>query len=119
MSTRLSKQDLQPDTTYAIRIRAVGPTGVSEWSTRRVFTTITDQVLPSMPLNPTWVVSGDNFVGAWDTVVENEEGDTIPITRYEIELGNGATTKIVSVPPATGGGRVTYDLTYDSNRNLF
>lgn len=118
--TRLLVADLLPNTNYAIRVRAVGPTGISEWSNRRVFLTISDVVLPSIPLNVVWDDNGSTFQGSWDAVTENEQGEVIPITRYEVELVANAVTKYISVGPITGAdGRVHYELTLASNRTLF
>lgn len=117
--SRLSLNDLLPNTNYAIRIRAVGPTGVSEWSNRQVFMTITDQVLPSTPGSPTWTAQGDSFHGEWNAVTTNVNGDVIPVTRYEVELVANSLTRIDSVPAATGSTKVTYDLSFEMNRALF
>lgn len=116
--TRLSINDLLPDTDYSIRVRAVNSQGVSEWSNVRSFTTISDTVLPAIPQSVTWVVSGNSFYGEWDAVTENEEGDPITVTRYEIEVGGQAITRIVAVAPTTGG-KGAYEMTYEINRALF
>lgn len=117
--TRKTITDLLPATEYALRARAVGADGaVSEWSNRFLFTTIADGDIPKTPANVTWVAIGDAFHGAWDAVTENVSGDTIPITRYEIELSGGGITKIVSVSPVTGE-RPLYTLSFEENRALF
>jgi hypothetical protein len=120
MTVRKALTDLLPDTQYAIRMRAVNEAGVSEWSTRYVFTTIADDVLPDPPTNVTWVTVGDTFHGEWTKVTTNEEGDTIPITRYEVELVADSTTKYRSVlQVGAGTQKVTFDLPFEENRALF
>lgn len=117
--SRLSLNDLLPETNYAIRIRAISETEVSEWSTRKTFTTTGDMVNPAEPTGATWVVSGDSFHGEWNSVGSNVAGDVVPITRYEVELVAGGVTKIDSVPASTGTTKVTYDLSFEMNRALF
>lgn len=119
MTTRLSVPDLLPATPYAVRVRARNAQGVSGWSRPLLFTTIADEVIPEMPLNATWVVNGDSFHGEWDAVTTNEEGDTVPITRYEIELVASAMTRVTSVVPATGSSKNTFNLSFLDNKALF
>lgn len=119
MSTRLSVADLLPETDYAIQVRAVGDDGrVSDWSLRLLFTTISDAVLPATPQNVTWVVSGDSFHGEWDAVTQNNDGDIIPITRYELELVGSAQSRLVAVPPTTDA-KVKFDLDFAQNVALW
>lgn len=115
MSKRISVPDLLPDTTYALRVRVKNGDAVSDWSPVVSFTTVTDDVLPSIPTGVAWYDSGDSFHAEWDTVTTNENGDTIPITRYEVEL-NG--TAILSVPQ-TVDGPVVFDFSFEQNRALF
>lgn len=119
MTTRKLLPDLLPSTQYAIQVRAVTPEGVSEWSQRKVFTTIADTILPLAPTNATWAAVGNSFHGEWTASTLNENGDAIAINRYEIELVAGGVTKIDSVVPATGTSKVTYDLPLAANVALF
>lgn len=119
MTTRRTLADLLPNTLYAVQMRALGDNGaVSEWSRKFTFLTLQDTILPTTPTGVTWVASGDSFHGEWNAVVENTLGEPITITRYEVELTGGATTRIVSVAPTTGA-KNTYDLSYEQNRALF
>jgi hypothetical protein len=120
MTIRKSLNDLLPNTEYAIRMRAVSETAVSEWSTRHTFTTIADTVLPDTPTNVTWTSVGDSFHGEWDKVTTNEEGTTIAVSRYEIELVANSITKYRSVLQVNEGvNKVTFDLAFEENRALF
>ena len=118
MTTRIPVPDLLPSTQYVVRIRAKSGSAYSEWTNRLAFTTISDTFNPSVPLNPTWVVVGDSFHGEWDAVTTNTNGNTITVTRYEIELVGNAVSKTVSVT-ATTDAKVTLDLPFEENRALF
>ena len=118
-TTRKAINDLLPGTDYAVRIRAIGQDGsTSEWSTKHTFTTIQDGKQPSKPTNVVWVSVGDAFYAQWDTVTTNVSGETIPITRYEVELDDGTVQKIQSVPQVTGA-KVSYELSFEANKALF
>ena len=115
-TTRKAINDLLPGTDYAVRIRAIGQDGsTSEWSTKHTFTTIQDGKQPSKPTNVVWVSVGDAFYAQWDTVTTNVSGETIPITRYEVELDDGTVQKIQSVPQVTGA-KVSYELSFEANK---
>lgn len=115
MSRRILVPDLLPETDYALRVRIKNGDEVSDWSPVVNFTTITDVIPPSLPTNVTWVASGDSFHAEWTTVTTNNEGDIIPITRYEVSLNNEAV--ILSVPQVVDS-LVTFDLSFEQNRVL-
>lgn len=116
--TRLALNDLVPNTDYIVRVRAVNSSATSDWSIALPFTTIDDTVLPNTPTGATWVAVGDSFHAEWNSVTTNIDGDTIAITRYEIELTAGTTVRIVSVPVVTGD-KVIFDLPFNDNKALF
>jgi hypothetical protein len=116
---RYTIPDLLPSTTYAIQMRANAGGLHSEWSRSFLITTVSDTRKPDVPQNVTWISSGDSFHGEWDAVTENEQGDAIKIDRYELELVGGSTTQHVSIPPQEAGTRVSYDLSFETNRALF
>lgn len=116
---RLLIPDLQPNTSYALQVRANGGgNDISEWSNRYIFVTMQDSLLPVVPANVSWVSSGDSFYGKWDTVSTNSAGEAITIDRYEIELTSSPNTVIVAVPQSTQGNP-TYTLSFEDNRALF
>lgn len=113
--------DLLPGSVYNFQVRSKDDSQASEWS--QVFSTTvpTDTFIPATPTNPSWVVSGDSFHAEWDAVTTNTNTptpDTIPITRYEVELVANSTTKILSVSPVTGE-KPKFDLSFETNRALF
>jgi hypothetical protein len=118
MTIRKALNNLQPGTEYGIRMRAVNAAGVSQWSTRYVFTTTTDSELPETPTNVTWEAVGSSFIGTWTRVTQNEQGDTVPITRYDVRLQAGVMTKVVSVVQSADTF-IDYHLSYEANRALF
>lgn len=116
--TNLLIPDLIPNTQYVLEVRAVRTNGVSEWSNRKFFTTVSDTVLPLTPVNITWAVSGDGFAGSWDTTSLNVNGEVISIVRYEVELVANSLTRIISVNQTTAG-TIYYNLSFEDNRQLF
>jgi hypothetical protein len=115
---RLTLSSLLEDTNYVVRVRANNAQGEGAYSAALNFKTISDGVLPSTPTNPTWVTVGDSFHGEWDAVTTNVDGDTIAVTRYEVQLTSQGISFIQSVTPVTGD-RVSFDLSHDANVALF
>src|SRR5690606_8525898 len=115
---RILIPDLMPGTNYAIQVRTVRNGDVSEWSPR--FELLTDQNLtaPRTPTAVTWEVSGDSFIGSWDSVTTDVSGEAATVTGYEVELVAGGITKLVTVGQNTGS-RVTYTLPLSDNKALF
>jgi len=117
--SRILLSGLLPNKIYGVRLRALGSSAFSDWTNIHTLQTIKDTILPARPINATWVVVDDSFHGEWDAVTTNVNGDTIPITRYEIELVGSGLTRIDLAQPSTGNGKVTYDLSYSKNFSLF
>lgn len=112
---RLLLRDLTPGTAYKVQIRAVDGDSVSEWSRLFPLTTTSDAAAPDVPTwavtNP-WIVSGDTFVANWDYLNDTLE-QNLDFSHFEIELGNGSTTKVIQTT------NNTYTLTFENNRTFF
>lgn len=115
---RLVIPDLLPNTGYALQVRANDGANVSEWSARFDILTIQDTVLPTTPTGVSWVVSGDSFIGKWNPVATNTNGELSYITRYEIRLIGNGVEAVISVPHQTGS-TPSYTLNFETNRSLF
>lgn len=113
--------DLLPGTVYNFQVRSKDDSHASEWSPVWSITVPVDNIPPATPTNPTWDVVGDSFHAEWDAVTTNTNvpaPDTIPITRYEVELVANSITKILSVSPVTGE-KPKFDLPFETNKALF
>lgn len=109
---RLLLRDLTPGTNYKIQLRAVEGDSVSEWS--RLFDLIatSDNSAPDAPSLTSWTAVGDSFVAVWSAINTSLDKNR-DFSRYEIEIGNGTVTKIVSLRDTT------YTLSFEQNRAFF
>lgn len=112
---RLLLTNLAPGTTYKIQLRSVEGDSFSEWSREFSLPVSLDNVAPDAPAwaaSNEWVVAADNFIATWQplnfTLAQNKD-----FNRYELELGDGTTTKIISTT------NTSYTLTFETNKSFF
>lgn len=112
---RLLLTNLAPGTTYKVQLRSVEGDSFSQWSREFDLPISLDNIAPDTPLwaaSNEWVVSGDTFIGTWQslnfTLSQNKD-----FNRYELELGDGTTTKIINTT------NTSYTLTFDTNKSFF
>ena len=94
--TRHSDTDLQPNTAYTYRVRAINAIGNSSWSNQVSQTTLPAPVVTTVPLAPAnltaTAISSTQIDLAWQDRASNE-------TDFQIErrIGNGGFTQIAIV----------------------
>lgn len=104
---RLSIKNLQPDTRYAVQVRAVTDEGKSTWSQKYVFRTVDDTLggtrTPKAPVLSSFVVDGSGqFSGSWTSVTQNTDNSPLVVARYEVELFGWDGRPVVTHLPQTG-----------------
>lgn len=109
--TLLLLKNLRPETTYGIQLRSVAEDVVSEWSPLFSLQTTEDFDAPDVPdwaPSNEWVSNGDTFVATW-LPINTSLDQNKDFAFYEIEVGDGSTTKIVRTT------NTTYTLTFAQN----
>ncbi len=84
---RLQIRGLQPNTDYAIQVRAVNATSQSAWS--RIFLVKTDKknTLPSAPTGFAFAYAGASFIASWIKPTTNEDGSPFnDFAYFELEF---------------------------------
>jgi hypothetical protein len=91
---RVLLRDLSPGQAYAIQFRSNdGDGNVSEWSQVQRFNTTNDTIRPGNVVNLSWYDSGSAFIGQWDKVVLDEQGNPLRdfrAYRCNVSSGGGA-----------------------------
>lgn len=83
-------KDLQPGVTYAIQIRSVSGTDVSEWSPVINVVTTSDSTAPGNITGLTGTVVGNGFRLLWNPISTNADGTQIrDFKDYQISIDDG------------------------------
>lgn len=114
---RLKIADLLPNTDYVVQVRAIRDGKPSKWSEKFNFTSLDEDGTPAAPTT-TWAASGSSFIGTWTPVTTDTGGNSIRVDSYELEFGDGTTTKILSMVAQTGTD-LTCTMSRAANAALF
>lgn len=111
---QLNSNDLLPGVEYYVQIRAMQDTTPGEWSASYSFVAGKDTVPPNPVTNLQGSISGTSMIVSWDAPTQNVDGTSLlDFGYYLVYVTNGIYFAEFQTPDTT------FELTYESNQNVF
>ncbi|AVD99241.1 hypothetical protein SEA_BILLNYE_39 [Streptomyces phage BillNye] len=115
--TRILVKDLEPGRTHYIQARVNNGTEVSDWSSKHVFTTVSDTLAPAPVTGLAWTVEGTAFKAVWTGPITNSDGTPLmDLKDYQVKVYSPAAPSTVATY-YTSAAR--FDFPFEANVNAF